>query len=74
MVLYGNRNSASVKTVCLLVLIVIVVRLFHVAAFAAAFRKCLSACRPLVPVPGEAHDDECDNEPDKYHENDQDNF
>ena len=67
-----DRDFLSVKSFGLLEPIVLVLHFFLVAAFAAALSKSLSAIRPLVPVPSEAHDDASDNEPDNYQENYQD--
>ena len=69
-----DRDFVSVKTFGPLVPVVLLLLFFLVAAFAAASRKSLSASRPLVPVPGEAHDDASDNEPDDYQENYQDSI
>ena len=69
-----DRDFLSIKTFGPLEPIVLVLLFFHVAAFAAALSKSLSASRPLIPVPGEAHDDASDNEPDNYQENYQDSI
>ena len=74
MVVDFDRDYLSIKTFGPLVPIVLVLLFFPVAAFAAALSKSLSAIRPLVPIPGEAHDDASDNEPDNYQENYQDSI